>query len=106
MDNFEEFWISLQTHLVPGTEVNNWTSLKGFYRGKMKIVQTRENFILVDSPGAKNYQRVPKQDFEKVFEVWQKYKTNQIPRRELTDLTRFSKYIISIIRWNEDNLSS
>jgi len=104
MKPFEDFWAHLLTHLTVGTEVNNWTALKGFVGDKMTVVKIGDASISVDTPRTKGYQRVPKQDFEKVFAVWSDYKINKIPRNELTDLTRYSKYIISLLRWYEDNV--
>ena len=46
-----------------------------------------------------------KADFEKVWDVWPGYKLGKIQRQELMKLTRYSKYIISILHWLEENNS-
>jgi hypothetical protein len=102
MTTFEPFWASLVRDLKPGTIVGNWTTLKGFLGDKMMIVNIGQDSIEVNAPGAMTNQIVPKSDFERVWRVWQAYKAQTVARHDLRDVTRFSKYIISILHWFEE----
>jgi hypothetical protein len=95
--SFEELWQKLQGELTPGVVVSNWAADKGHLGDSFTIVAVHDNRVAVDSPGAKNTQTVPRRDFEAVYEVWPGYRDGRVPRYVLRDLTRFSKYIISII---------
>ena len=100
-DTFEDVWRQLQRELYPQTEVRNWTVLKGYLGDSMKIVAVRAETIEVDAPRARNLVVVPKAHFKAVWEIWNLYTDGQVPRGELTEITFFSKYIISILRWLE-----
>lgn len=78
------------------------TAFRGYLGDSMAVVGVRENYIEVDAPNATAIQVVPKDDFEKVWEVWADYKRQKVKRYELRDMTRFSKYIISILHWYEN----
>ena len=64
--------------------------------GEFVIRTVEAGIIEVDSPGAENVQRIPREDFAKVYRRWEGYNAGHIPRRKIRDITRFSKYIISI----------
>lgn len=102
MSGFEPVWASLIANLKPGTTIKNWTILKGDLGDQMTIVSIRQNYVEVDTPRATNNQVVPKSDFERVWEVWPDYKAQKLRRYEIRDMTRFSKYIISIFHWLEE----
>ena len=104
MSEFESIWNLLQRKLKSGTEISNWTAYRGFLGDTMKIIDIKENSIEVETPKAENIQHVPKEDFEKVWDVWRDYKIQKIKRYELRDMTRFSKYIISILKWYEEEV--
>ena len=104
MSEFEYIWNFLQTNMKPGTELQNWTANSGYLGDSMTIINIRQNSIEVKTPKANNLQHVPKEDFEKVWSVWNDYKTQNVKRYELRDMTRFSKYIISIFRWYEEKV--
>jgi len=57
--------------------------------------------ISVDAPNAMAMQVVPRKDFETIWKIWIDYKSQKVKRYELGDMTRFSKYIISIFHWLE-----
>lgn len=68
----------------------------------MRVAEIGINYIKIDSPKAETIQVIPKDDFEKVWDVWVDYKNQKLLRNELRDLTRYSKYIISILHWYEN----
>jgi hypothetical protein len=102
MNSFDTVWSYLQRNLKVGTVIKNWTAFQGYLGDTMKVVGVRQNHIEVKAPKANHLQDVPKEDFEKVWEVWAKYKIQKVRRYELRDMTRFSKYIISILHWYEN----
>jgi hypothetical protein len=55
----------------------------------------------VDAPDAANEHVVSKRDFEVVLKFWKAYKDNQVQRQEIREMTRYSKYVISILHWLE-----
>jgi hypothetical protein len=97
MTSFETVWGYFQVNLKPGTDVKNWTAFKGYLGDSMTFGGIRGNFIGVEAPKAENILSVPREDFEKVWDVWSEYKVQKVRRYELLDMTRYSKYIISIL---------
>lgn len=104
MTSFDAVWSQLQANLKVGTTIKNWTAFGGYLGDTMTIVGIRQKYIEVDTPNAGSIQVVPKGDFEQVWEVWADYKRQKVRRQELTPITRFSKYIISILHWYEKEI--
>ncbi len=102
MGDFESIWNNLRRRLKPGSVVKNWTAFSGYLGDEMTIVKVDGNSILFEAPKAKHLQNVPKEDFEIVWRVWNDYKAQKVKRYELRDMTRFSKYIISLLHWYEE----
>jgi len=102
MSEFESIWNFFQRKLKPGTEIQNWTAYRGYLGDSMTIIGVQENSIEVETPKAENIQHVPKEDLKNVWGVWSDYKIQKVKRYELRNMTRFSKYIISIFRWYEE----
>jgi hypothetical protein len=99
--NFYDFWIDMQARLDAGMTVKNWTSRKGYLGDEFKIFSVSEDFVEVDSPNAQSVLRVRKSDFEVMYENWDAYCAGRLQRQELRNLTRFSKYTMSIIKYLE-----
>ncbi|MBW1999840.1 MAG: hypothetical protein JRJ29_17995 [Deltaproteobacteria bacterium] len=100
---FINTWNALQTQLTPGTVIRNWTAQNGFLGDEFTIVSVSQNYIEVDTPRAQNIQRIPQRDFQIVYNLWDDYRLGNIRRHEIRDQTRFSKYIISILHWLQNN---
>ena len=103
MSTFDTVWSYLHTNLKVGTDIKNWTAFRGYLGDTMKVIAVRDNYIEIDAPNAKSLQIVPKDDFEKVWGVWSDYKAEKVKRYEIRDVTRFSKYIISVLHWYDEN---
>ncbi len=103
MKPFETVWVYLQSNLQGGMEIDNWTAFRAYLGDKMRVVSVRDGYIEVYPPKAINTQIIPKNDFERAWKVWAGYKSRQVKRYELRDMTRFSKYIVSILHWYEEN---
>jgi hypothetical protein len=106
MTKFETVWAYLQDHLKAGISITNWSAFRGYFGGQMMVDRVREHSIVVDTPKAKNLQTVPKDDFKSVWKVWSDYKSNKVKRYELRDMTRYSKYVISILHWYDEEVSN
>src|SRR5690349_55207 len=104
MRTFKQLWTHLTQHLKVGTTVKNWTVLRGYLGDEMTVVSVSDRHIEIKAPNAKTTQRVPETDFEKVWEIWSEYKSQKFPRHQVRDMTLFSKYIISIFHWYEQNV--
>ena len=102
--NGQTIWTTLQARLIKGQAIQNWTVPKGYLGDNFWIEEVTERRVIAYSPNAKNLISVPRADFERFCDVWPAYRNGRIQRQETTDITRFSKYIISIFHWLESNL--
>jgi len=100
--NFLEFWHKLQAGLRTGVRVKNWTAKRGYLGDEFGISAVSDAAVDIDSPNAENVQRVPKKDFEILFSNWEAYCSGKLQRQELREMTRFSKYTMSIIKHIQD----
>ena len=94
--DFEALWHHLQRDVGGGDTIRNWTRDSGYIGGEFVILTVKAGIIEVDSPGAENLQRIPKEDFAKIYRYWEGYNAGHIRRNRIRNITRFSKYIISI----------
>jgi len=95
--SFEDFWRMLTTGLSNRTVIRNWTVDKGHLGQGDFTAQAARDYVLCDAPGAGHLQRVPKRDFEMMFERWNAYLHGAVRRSEMRDFSRFTKYTISIL---------
>jgi hypothetical protein len=98
---FDQKWSAIRAKLKPGQTIPNWTQLKGELGDTFRIVEVKADLIAVETPGTDAIQRVPRKDFESISKIWKAYNAGTFPRGHMTPLTRYSKYIISIMRWCE-----
>jgi hypothetical protein len=94
---FEALWSRIQATLHPGTLISNWTVDGDNVGVPFKIDGVCAEYVRIDSP----LQTIPKKDFEDVWKVWIDYRNGVTPRSKVRDITRFSKYIISILHFVE-----
>lgn len=95
--SFEALWHQIQRTTIVSHAIKNWTKDKGYFGGDLIIHRVDSQFVEFDSPNAKNYQRVYKNEFATVYEVWDDYIAGRVKRHQIRDVTRFSKYIISLL---------
>lgn len=100
-ESFDHEWAFLQKNLAPGVIIPNWTVLKGYLGDSMRVVEVEDVEIVIRPPNAKSDQHVSREEFERIWEVWPAYKNGQKQRQEIREITRYSKYIISVLRWME-----
>jgi len=96
--NFPQFWNNLQERLKAEDEIENWTVYSGYLGDRFKVISVSGTEVIVKPPNAKNCQRVSKEDFKITFDNWEAYYSGELRRPALRDMTRFSKYTISIIK--------
>jgi hypothetical protein len=106
MKTFEVLWCDLTSQLRPRKVVKNWTAFRGYLGDTMKIVGVGDRYIQIEAPNAKTIQQVPKGDFQKVCDVWKDYQSQRFARSAMREITLYSKYIISILHWYEENASN
>lgn len=100
---FSDTWAALQATLFVGATIPNWTARKGRVGEPFEVVAITPDVIVVVAPGAATPQRVRRADFKRVHALWDDYVRGSIPRSAFTPLTRYSKYVISILHWLQEN---
>lgn len=99
---FQEMWNYILGNIQAGQSIDNWTRDKGFLGDQFTIIIFGPNYIGIDTPGAQNIQKVSRQNFQAVYNVWDQYLNGTLKRHQIRDsITRSSKYIISILHWVE-----
>jgi hypothetical protein len=101
MESSDEVWKYMMKNFTAGTEINNWTVDKGYLGDTMIIRRVTDGAIEVEAPGAKNMQIILREDFERVIKIWEDYSSKALNRHVVRDMTRYSKYIISILHYYE-----
>lgn len=94
---FDVVWEQIQREIAPSDTIRNWTRDKGYLSDDFTIEAVEARFVKVNSPGAATIQHVAREEFAKVYEHWNGYNAGTVRRHELRDITRFSKYVISIL---------
>ena len=97
---FDDWWRRLQKALSAGTEVPKWTADNGYLGDSFEVARVTPSGVDVVLPDS--WQSVPKKEFEKVYRVWDEYLLGRVRRPEIRDATRFSTYVIAVLRWTED----
>jgi hypothetical protein len=96
---FTDAWATLQAVLFVGATIPNWTARNGRIGEPFEIVAINPDAVVIIAPGASTPQMVRRADFEKVYALWDDYVRGLVPRSAFTPLTRYSKYVISILHW-------
>ena len=95
--DFGRCWTRIRADLAAGDTVRNWTQHRGYLGDEFTVRAVEARAVVVDTPGAANLQRVPRENFAAVWAHWDDYCAGEFPRHRLRDMTRFSKYVISIL---------
>ena len=83
--SFPDTWNYIQTHLSSIDSIRNWTKDRGYLGDEFTIVSVSPLAITVDAPSAENIQRVPKPEFEGVYNIYTKYVSCKYPRHRIRD---------------------
>jgi hypothetical protein len=87
--------------LTTGTKVPNWTVASGLRGDTFHIVSVSLTEVVAETPNAQHLQKIPMGDFAAVYDLWTGYTNGTVHRSEIRNVTRYSKYIISIYHWLE-----
>lgn len=97
---FNVFWHNLKTWLSRKRSITNWTAKRGEIGENFEAVAAEGNYILVFLKSGQ-IQTVPKKDFKVIYENWDAYIKEIIPRYYFVKgpiaESRFTKYTISIL---------
>lgn len=99
---FEEFWRKLTDVLKTEQLIRNWSVHSSYPgRGDFKVMWKGGYYIRCIAPDAKNIQNIPKKDFQIIYDDWNGYLNRKIQRNQLTKMSRFTTYTISILHQYE-----
>lgn len=96
MKPFDIFWDDLLIELRTPKKIKNWTVKKGNW-GEDFTAQVKNNHSILCTTLKGSKQNVSKKDFELVYDDWEGYMSENIPRKDFMKSSRFVKYTISII---------
>jgi len=99
---FINTWNYIQNNLKPGMLIDNWTKDRKYLGDQFTILKATPTEVQVDAPNAQYTQHAPRNDFERVYDIWGQYIACTYPRHKIRDFTRFSKFVISILKWVEN----
>src|SRR5262249_3751151 len=97
--SFQQCWASLRAAVHAGMTIPPW-SAKGGSKTPVKILEVGDGSIDVEA-GNGTARKVPRADFERIFEVWPQYKVGERNRKNLQEITFNSVYVISVLHWLE-----
>ena len=97
---FEDVWDDIQRRLLKGIEIPNW-SYDGRTRGTTRVDEIYYYEIWVNGSNTTESRTVRREDFKKMYEIWELYKLGHIRRGEISGLSRNSTYIFTILHWRE-----
>jgi hypothetical protein len=95
-------WEVFRENIWPGYKFDSWSADSSYSKTKFQILEFSEDSFTVHSPPAQNFQIITKHDFFEIALLWNDYKHEKIQLNELLDLTKYFVYIISILRWLDD----
>ena len=93
-----DIWIELKRRLTKNSEIKSWSVATGFLGDTFTVIGAKSGHVLIKSPFDLNPQKIPDQDFITVLELWNDYVEGKLTRADIQTRTKFSKYIISILR--------
>lgn len=101
MTAFNDVWREIQARLTEGAEIPNWSYDEGYTGNVTRIVEKYYDVIAVTGGRTVRPRDVKRADFQKVFELWDRYKQGLTSRDDIQQISRNSTYIFSILRWLE-----
>lgn len=98
--SFVDTWNYIQNNLGLGMSIDNWTKDNQYIGDPFEISNVSSTHIDIKIPK----QHVPQIDFQGVYDIWPQYISGTYLRSEIRDnITRYSKFIISILKWVESS---
>jgi hypothetical protein len=99
MSDFHEAWSDIQRRLSPGMEIRNW-SREGYTERLSRIEYKDHREVGVSGENTASVRYISKQEFERVFEDWERYKQGHVSRDQIN--SQNTTYIFSIFHWLEE----
>ena len=98
-EKFDHWWGSLPDRLPRETAIRVWRQNSGYSAQTFKFKGIdRDGALVVDPP----LRRISKEDFAMVYRIWEDYTSGLTPRSKITGATVNSTYIISVLRWFDE----
>lgn len=94
----DDIWKELRGRVAKMTEVQTWTAADGYLGDRFIVVGVRDDTVQVAEPGAQRAEKIPDADFVKVLGIWDAYADGRAKPGSIEKLTKFPKYVTSILR--------
>jgi hypothetical protein len=94
---FDAVWTQIADELRPGTAVQNWGVARGFAGRTFEVMDVERTVITIFGGDMQMPRRLSKDDFARVYAVWDAYIGGRYPRSKMTDLSQNTTYIVSIL---------
>ena len=99
--DFRLIWADIGTRLRARTDIKSWSAAKDYTGGSFRVDNVNGDGIIVSGANIEKARMITREDFKKIYEVWDDYKNSKIPRSKLTPISQNTTYILSILRWRE-----
>jgi hypothetical protein len=94
---FEATWSKIVQRLHPGETIRNWGQARSYTGGTFQIESVVNSSVTVFGGNMRHPRAISKSDFEKVHAIWPDYCAGNFPRAKMTDLSKNTTYILSIL---------
>jgi hypothetical protein len=94
----DQIWNELRGRVAKLTEVQSWTAADGYLGDRFIVVGVKNGVVEVAEPGAQRAEKVPDADFVAVLGVWDAYADGKAKPGTIEKLTKFPRYVTSILR--------
>ena len=99
---WNEFWGRVINELKDEQLIRNWTVRSGYLgRADFIAIYRGGDYIECRASNDGHPKKVPKRDLKIMYDHWKNYIEKRIGRKQLRDISRFTKYTISIIHQYE-----
>lgn len=99
---FQDVWEAARA-ISPGTRITNWTRRRGPTGEPFTVLSSSAKAIVFDVPRAKSKEiKAPRHEFEFIWGLWDAYRADEVSRSKIVGQTFHSKYIISTLKYLED----
>jgi len=95
--SFATVWSQMIQRLHPGEMIRAWGYARGYTGHTFRIEALGSSAVTVFGGAMKQPRAVSKGDFEKVYAIWNEYRTGNFPRAKMTELSQHTTYILSIL---------
>jgi hypothetical protein len=96
---FTTVWNDIQSRLKPGTDIKGWGAERGYTGMKCKVTGVSRVDVTVTSDTISTPRTIGRQEFEKLFAVWDDYCDRRLERQRVAAISQNSSYVFSIFRW-------